>query len=36
MSVCCDDLPMFFQEVPEAVFPPGATLFNDLESSPHL
>ena len=31
MSVCCDDLPMFFQEVPEAVFPPGATLFNDFE-----
>ena len=31
MTVCCDDLPVIFQEVPEAVFPPGASLFNDLE-----
>ena len=30
MSVCCDDLPMFFQEVPEVVFSSGASLFNDL------
>ena len=31
MIVCCDDLPVLFQEVPEAVFPTGAPLFNDLE-----
>ena len=31
MPVCCDDLPVFFQEVLEAVFPPGASLFNDPE-----
>ena len=31
MPVCCDDFSMFFQEVLETVFPPGATLFNDFE-----
>ena len=31
MTVCCDDLPVLFQEVPETVFSPGASLFNDLE-----
>ena len=31
MSVCCDDFSVFFHVTHEAVFPPGASLFNDLE-----
>ena len=30
MTFCCDDLLVFFQKVLEAVFSPGASLFNDL------
>ena len=30
MTVCCDYLPVLFQEVPETVFPIGASWFNDL------
>ena len=30
MTFCCGDLLVFFQEVLETVFPPGASLFNDL------
>ena len=31
MSVCCDDFSVFFHVTHEAVFPPGVSLFNDLE-----
>ena len=31
MSVCCDDFSLIFHVTHEAVFPPGASLFNDLE-----
>ena len=30
MTVCCVDLPVLFQEVPETVFQIGASWFNDL------
>ena len=30
MTFCCDDLLVFFQKVLEAVFSPGASLFDDL------
>ena len=30
MSVCCEDLPLIFHVIPEAVFPSGVSLFNDL------
>ena len=31
MSVCYDDFSVFFHVTHEVVFPPGASLFNDLE-----
>ena len=31
MSVCCDDFSLIFHVTHEVVFPPGVSLFNDLE-----
>ena len=36
MSVCYDDFFLIFHVTPEVVFPPGATLFNDLVISATL